>query len=269
MMRFVFLIVLLSAGLCARVSPKEGKSCRKEMRRECKQVLRSDTPVMECHDVEHEVCQVCSMEQREECAMVEEPHTMETTENVCQKVPSTTCQTVTKTVYEEVPKQNCVEETVPVCEEVPVRKCEMKQQPQETVSVSQECRPVSTQVPPGPYLDLLRHSHSRNVPPSNRLRRNAWLRRRKCVRTYPGTCVAINFQFNETSVFVTQYGVSGHADHGDGDCQGGGVPHGERLPDQPGEEVSGGDGGRLHRQPGEAVLCQAGLSDGVPGSLRD
>ena len=65
MMRMVCLVFLLSLGLCARVSPSEGKNCRKETRRECKQVLRSEIPSMECQDVEHEVC--CTMEQREDC----------------------------------------------------------------------------------------------------------------------------------------------------------------------------------------------------------
>ena len=188
MMRIVCLVVLLSLGLCARVSPNEGKNCRKETRRECKQVLRSETPAMECQDVEHEVCQVCTMEQREDCAMVEEPLTMDTTETVCQRVPSTTCQTVTKTVYEEVPSQNCVEETVPVCEELLVRKCEMKQQPQETVSVGQECGPVSTKVCHTSYfrVEWVSRFCCRNALPSSSHRRNVSLHLRKCVRKYQG-----------------------------------------------------------------------------------
>ena len=102
MMRFLSVTVFLSLALCARVSPNEGKSCRKETKRECKQVMSNNVPAMDCQDVEHEVCQLCTMEQRENCTQVEEPHMVETMETVCEKVPSKTCERVMTTVYEEV-----------------------------------------------------------------------------------------------------------------------------------------------------------------------
>ena len=101
-MRFLSVTVFLSLALCARVSPNEGKSCRKETKRECKQVMSNNVPAMDCQDVEHEVCQLCTMEQRENCTQVEEPHMVETMETVCEKVPSKTCERVMTTVYEEV-----------------------------------------------------------------------------------------------------------------------------------------------------------------------
>ena len=105
MMRFLSVTVFLSLALCARVSPNEGKNCRKETKRECKQVMRNNVPAMDCQDVEHEVCQLCTMEQRENCTQVEEPHMVETMETVCEKVPSKTCEKVMKTVFEEVRQQ--------------------------------------------------------------------------------------------------------------------------------------------------------------------
>merc|ERR1719447_2529205 len=101
--------------------------------------MSNNVPAMDCQDVEHEVCQLCTMEQRENCTQVEEPHMVETMETVCEKVPSKTCERVMTTVYEEVPRQSCVDSVVPVCEETPVRKCEMKPQPQEHVTLTQEC----------------------------------------------------------------------------------------------------------------------------------
>ena len=102
MMRFLSITVLLSLALCARVSPNEGRTCRKETVRECQQVLRDNLPAMDCQDVEREVCQVCTMEQRENCTQVEEPTMVETMETVCEKVPSKTCEKVMTTVHEEV-----------------------------------------------------------------------------------------------------------------------------------------------------------------------
>ena len=106
MMRFLSVTVLLSLAFCARVSPNEGKTCRTETRRECKQVVRNNVPAMDCQDVEHEVCQVCTMEESENCTQVEEPHMVETMETVCEKVPSKTCEKVMMTVYEEVSPQS-------------------------------------------------------------------------------------------------------------------------------------------------------------------
>ena len=102
MMRFLSMTLFLSLALCARVSPNEGRSCRKETVRECQQVMRNSVPAMDCQDVEREVCQLCTMEHSQDCTQVEEPTMVETMETVCEKVPSKSCEKVMMTVYEEV-----------------------------------------------------------------------------------------------------------------------------------------------------------------------